>query len=456
MNKISLLIYLLFALLFITSCNDDGPDTPDQTGETETFYGEAFGKMPALDEVIMYQANPRVFAQSNSLKAITARLDNIRSLGTNVLWLMPVNEQGKEKAFGSPYCIRDYRTIEPEYGTLEDLRELVEEAHKREMAVIMDWVANHTSWDHDWLKDHKEWYTQDPNGNVGPPAGTNWNDVVDLNYNNRKMREEMIESMKYWIREANIDGFRCDAADWVPGDFWRDAVYQLKNLQPGREVLMLAEGTDPKNLQAGFDLDYGWNFCDVLEGVYNNGKSISELYTSHLNEYGRIPAGKQKLRFITNHDRASENSPVKMFKSQEGAVSAYVISTMLGGVPLIYGSQEVGYPSEINFFRYVNIDWSDNPDIYREYQKIMEVYQSTEAFKNGGLITFENPDVVCFTRSTGNEEVLVIVNVRNSNVSYTLPETFVGENRTDMMNDAPFTVTGTIELAPYQYYILKK
>lgn len=456
MKKILFFSWLLLIMSLFAACNDDDQPEPDTEQDPEEFYGEAFDKMPDLNDMVIYEANERVFAANNSFKAITARLDKIKSLGVNVLWLMPVNKQGEEQAIGSPYCIQDYLETEPEYGTLDDLRELVAEAHKKEIAVILDWVANHTSWDNDWLKINKDWYTQDANGNVVPPAGTNWTDVADLNYNNRDMRAEMISAMKYWIREANVDGFRCDAADWIPTDFWRDATYELKNLQAGRNVLMLAEGTDPKNLQAGFDLDYSWNFCDVLEGLYQGSKSIADLYETHRTEFTLIPQAKQKLRFTTNHDRASENSPVQLFKGQQGALSAYVISTTLGGVPLIYSSQETGYQTAVNFFSHVAVNWDSNPDIFQAYQKITEVYHASEALKTGVLETFADEKVVCFTRSIDNDNTLVIVNTRNSESSFSLPQTLASGTRKNLMNGTSVSMAGTMNLSPYQFYLLKK
>lgn len=447
---------LLFCLFSgaLFSCEDDERvrHKPDQKVE---FYSEPFDNMPLLNDIVMYQANERVFAASGSFNVITQRLDKIRSLGVNVLWLMPVNEQGKEKAFGSPYSVKDYTKTNPEYGSLDDLRTLVKEAHKRDMAVIIDWVANHTSWDHAWLKEHPGWYTLDSGGNPGPPAGTDWNDVVDLNYNNRDMWKEMIEAMKFWVREANIDGFRCDAADWVPVDFWREAIYQLRNMQTGRTILMLAEGTEPKNLQAGFDMDYGWNFCDVLEGVFNGTKTIASLYQSHFNEFEIIPAGKQKLRHNTNHDRAFEHSPVTKFQNAEGALASFVIATTLGGVPLIYSSQEVAYPNRINFFNYVAVNWESNPTVFAEYQKIMNIYNSFEGFRKGELKVYEHNDVVCFSYTLNSQEVFVVVNVRDKAVSFAAPKGLAGNQCYDMMNNSALQIAEFISLSPFQFLFLE-
>lgn len=456
--KIQTLQYLLLALLYLTTCacKDDNTIEITKPKPNTEFYDTPFDKMPALDDVVMYEANQRVFAQSGSLNAIIERLDEIRALGVNVLWLMPINQQGKEKAFGSPYCVRDFKKIESEYGTMDDLRNLVKEAHNREMAVIIDWVANHTAWDNPWLKNNPDWFTKHADGQVGPPAGTNWNDVVDLEYNNREMRKAMIEAMKFWVRETNIDGFRCDAADWVPADFWKDAIYELRNMQEGRTLLMLAEGTDPKNLQAGFDMDYAWNFGDELERVFAGTKTIAALYQAHNREYNLIPSGKQKLRHNTNHDRASEHSPVQKFFTNDGALASFVIATTLGGTPLIYSSQEVAYNRPINFFNYVPVDWNQNGEFLSAFKQLMSIYNSTPAFKSGELVTYPNADVVCFTRTINQQEVLVMVNVRAKNLSLTIPEALVNTKWTSLLANEEVSLSENMDLSPYQYLILEK
>jgi glycosidase len=227
-------------------------------------------------------------------------------------------------------------------------------------------------------------------------------------------------------------------------------------MQDGRKLILLAEGTNAQNLHAGFDLDYGWQFCDVLEELYNGSKSIDDLFNAHNNEFSQIPAGKQKLRFTTNHDRASENSPVTKYKTLRGSMSAFVISTALGGVPLIYSSQETGYPNAINFFKYVNVDWSSNQDIYKEYKNIMAIYTSSVALQKGALNVFVHSDVVCFTRKYENQELLILANVRNTHISYTLPGELADSNWKDLYDNTAFTVSSSVQLAPYQYYILEK
>jgi len=450
---------LLLCLFTLISCKKEKDNNGDNGEQVQyIFYGEPFAGVPDVVDVIMYEANQRVFASNNSLNAITERLDEIKSLSVNVLWLMPINEQGVEKGIGSPYCVKNYLTVEPEYGTLDDLRNLVKQSHEKGMAVIIDWVANHTSWDNEWIS-NKSWYTQNALGNIVSPPGTNWLDVADLNFSNMDMRKAMIEAMKYWIIEANIDGYRFDAADFVPVSFWRDAVSELRKLQEhqeGRKLLLLAEGARVSNFQADFDMDYSWNFYHYLKQLYKGESSITKLYESHQNEYAAIPAGKHKLRFTTNHDESAwDATPVTLFGGQRGAMSAFVLTITIGGSPLIYSTQEIGYSSTVPFFSSTKIDWNQNPTIYEEYKTLMGVYAASPALRRGNLQIFGiNPDVACFYRTEGDDAVLTIVNIRNSSKTFSVPELFVNTNWKNLMDNADVTLQTTLQLEPYQYLIL--
>ena len=202
----------------------------------------------------MYQVNPRNFAPENSFKAVDARLDAIKDLGANTVWFMPICEIGVEKSVNSPYCVKDYTGINPEFGTLDDFKTLVAHAHDKGMTVIIDWVANHTSWDNQWIKDHPDWYTHDEEGEIIHPDGTSWNDVADLNFDNPDLCQAMIDAMKFWVEQVGVDGFRCDAADYVPFEFWKDCVAQLR--ATGHNLLMLAEGSRKDHFDAEPRQDY--------------------------------------------------------------------------------------------------------------------------------------------------------------------------------------------------------
>jgi len=422
------------------------------TQETRT----AAFEMPAVEDIAMYQVNPRVFAPEKSLNAVAARIDSISELGVNVMWVMPIYPIGIEKGKNSPYCISDYKAIAPEFGTIDDFKHLAQVCHEHGMGIILDWVANHTAWDHPWVKDHPDWYTHDEEADtIIHPRPWDWYDVADLNYDNPDMRLAMIDAMKFWIVEVGIDGFRCDVADGVPADFWKEAIDQLRAAAGDRHIVMLAEGKRTDNFTVGgFDMNYGWDYKDVLVKVFK-GAPATDLIAADKAEYDSLPAGKVKLRFTTNHDHATEVEPCVEFGNDRGAMAAYVASIFPHGGALIYGSQEVGYPEPINFFKYVPVDWTAKKDIYEEYEELLELYNEHPALRKGTLTTYPDPDVLVFEKSGYDERFLVLVNVRNEPKTVKTPEAWVGCETEDEVTDADITLGSDITLNPYQYLILE-
>lgn len=447
-NILSLSLCILAGLV-LAGCKGD----KSGGGETPTV-----DEPTALQKIVMYEAYPGMFGTSNGLQGITAQLDNIDKLGVNVLWLMPIYPQGQLKGVGSPYSVRNYTAVNENYGTLGDLKMLVEGAHERGMRVILDWVGNHTSWDNPWITEHPDWYSKDANGEIISPPGFNWNDVADLNYNNLEMRAAMLEAMKFWIAEADIDGYRCDHADGSPADFWANVNTELRKLKPD-DLFMLAESGDASHLNSGFDMVYGWNFTDTLEDIFGGSKKASDLYASHTAEYAPpASADKQRLRHITNHDRNSNQSVIENYSSLEGAFSAWVIASTMGGCPLLYSSQEVGYPSKIPFFNNFQMDWSANPDYRAKYERFMAVRASSTALQASGKTMTHNVDdrVVCFVRSAGNEEILVVANTSPEAKKVALPMDFAMVDVTNLDTGENIETEKTISLEAYGYALLKK
>ena len=454
MKKISFVALLLFA------CSPDSePQNPVTPPDDEpTQFGVPFANVPLPKDIVMYEVNTRAFSAAGNFQGVIDRLDNIKSLGANTIWLMPIHPVGQLKSaggLGSPYSVRNYKEVNTEFGDLTKLRELVQKAHDKNIAVIIDWVANHTSWDNPWIQ-NTAWYTQDASGNIIIPAGTNWQDVADLNYDNTDMRKAMISAMKYWILEANVDGFRCDAVDFVPTNFWTDAITELKKI-PGRELILLAEGGKPENFTAGFQMNYAWDFLSNLKKVYNENKAASTVFTVHQSEYNNIPAGAKKLRYTTNHDESAwEATPVEFFKGQQGALSASVITIFTSAVPLLYSSQEVGQDDRLSFFTRDPIDWSANQSMYQQYEKLLGIYNSTNVFREGTLQSFNDDDIAVFKRANGSDEYLIMVNVRNTDQSYELDAVLKNTSWKNALTGEDVGLATTVNLAPYQFLILKK
>ncbi|MCD8173747.1 MAG: alpha-glucosidase C-terminal domain-containing protein [Alistipes sp.] len=447
-------IYFLTACLLSLGIWGCSSDNDDNGGGSNPPSVNAPGE---IDKVVIYEAYPGMFGTSNTLSAISARLDDIEALGMNVLWLMPIFEQGNTpESIGSPYSIKDFTAVNPAYGTLEDVKALVTAAHARGMKVIFDWIANHTSWDNAWITKHPDWYTKDENGEITTPPGQDWEDVADLDFDNTEMRAEMIACMKYWITAADIDGYRCDYADGVPSDFWTDAIAELKALK-GDDLFMLAESSDASLQNSGFDMLYGWDFLYRLQEVYKDSKSVSLLYASNTSELQTLTEGKQRMRHILNHDVNSLESVTDLYHSLDGAMSAYVIAATMGGCPMIYSSQEIGAEGIRSFYRNYNTDWSENPDYRREYEKIMAVRGESTALQASGNITYYyvNDAVACYKRYDGNESILVAVNTSGTEKTITVPAQFALTEVRDLMTGSTVATSTTLELDGFGYIIFK-
>ena len=441
MKKLLLLVSIVAAVI---SCK------PTQETKQVAF------ELPAVEDIAMYQVNPRVFAPDHSLNAVAARIDSIRDLGVNIMWVMPIYPIGIEKGKNSPYCISDYKSIAPEFGTIDDFKNLANVCHEHGMGIILDWVANHTAWDHPWVKEHPDWYTHDEKADtIIHPRPWDWYDVADLNYDNKDMRAAMIDAMKFWIVEVGIDGFRCDVADGVPADFWKDAIDQLRAAAGDRKIVMLAEGKNVDNFTVGgFDMNYGWDYKDELVKVWR-GAPAENLIKADKAEYDSLPAGKVKMRFTTNHDHSTEATPCKEFINDRGAMAAYVATIFPHGGALIYGSQEVGYPEPINFFKYVPVDWTAKPEIYKEYQMLIGLYNDHPALRKGKMTAYPDKDVLVFEKTDAAERFLVVVNLRNEQKTINIPENWVNRQANDIASGQDIHLDSTLSLPPFQYYIFE-
>ncbi|MDQ2720056.1 MAG: alpha-amylase family glycosyl hydrolase [Bacteroidota bacterium] len=458
-KKIQGKIFIILIAAFALSCNKriTFPAVYIQPITDTPFvqYGTPFTNVTPPQDAVIYQVNIRAFSQQGNLQGVTARLDSIKALGVNVIYLMPIYPVGIIKSVNSPYSVRDYLSVGSEFGTLTDLRALVDGAHSRNMSVILDWVANHTSWDNSWITAHKDWYAQDAAGNIISPSG--YTDVAQLNFNNIAMRREMIKDMKYWVYTANVDGFRCDFADNPPVDFWMQDIDSLRNITT-HKLLMLAEGSHSANYTAGFDYNFGFNFYGNLKSIYSAGKSVQSIDTLNQTDYIGATNDQQIVRYITNHDvNSSDGTPLQLFGGKNGSMAAFVVVACMKGVPMIYDGQEVGMATPITFpFSTVKIDWTLNPDLTAEYKKVIAFRNSSTAIRRGQLTSYTSTDVCAFTKIQTGDTALVISNLRNSTINYSLPAALANTAWQDAMNGGTVTLTTQLTLSPYSYFILKK
>jgi glycosidase len=365
---------------------------------------------------VIYEIFPRNFSAEGNFNGITARLDELKNLGVTILWLMPIHIMGTEKkkgTIGSPYAVRDYYSINPDYGTKEDLKRLVSETHRRGMKIIIDIVANHTSWDNVMMKS-PEFYRRDQSGKIISPY--DWTDVAALDYSNSKLREYMTEMLKYWIREFDLDGFRCDVAGEVPTAFWENARAELDKLKP--DIVMLAEAAKPDLLVKAFDLDYAWPFHSALTDVLMGNRPASTLREVLEAERARFPRGALRMHFSDNHD---ERRAIARF-GERGALAASAMVLTMSGVPMLYNGMEVGDTTESGapaLFEKLPIFWLNaerRPEFPRFYRQMMALRRAHAALGQGEMEWLRNSDdsrVVTYLRRAAGEEVLIVINLSN-------------------------------------------
>ena len=366
---------------------------------------------------VVYEIYTRAFSQQGDFNGITARLDNLKELGVTILWLMPIHPIGQEKkkgTIGSPYAVRDYYGINPDYGTKADLQRLIAEAHRRGMKVIIDIVANHTSWDSVLMK-HPEFYKRDASGKITYPY--DWFDIAALNYTSKELRVYMIDMLKHWIREFDLDGFRCDVAGEVPTDFWERARLELERIKP--DIFMLAEAHKAELLLKAFDADYSWPLHSAMTEVMHGHKGASEIRTVWEAETRQWPRNSLHLRFSDNHD---ERRAIARF-GERAALAASALVFTLDGIPLLYNGMEVGDTTESGapaLFEKLPIFWpiaERRPEFPRFYKQIATLRRESSAARRGSLEWVRNSDesrVVTYLRRTNNEELLVAINLSST------------------------------------------
>lgn len=407
--------------------------------------------LPTNDYVV-YQANEKIFAKSQSFAAVDARLDEIEALGVNVLWLMPIHPIGQKNSVNSPYCVKDFKGINPNFGTLADLKTLVNHAHAKNMRVILDWVANHSALDHPWVTAHPDWY--------GTPTGDekNWNDVKPFNFDNDSMRLAMIDAMTYWLREADIDGFRCDFAQGCPDDFWKMAIDSVRSIK--EDAIMLAETSRTQLYKSGFNWLYSWSYLSGIQNLYKGSRTLDNLYSTSDGELNTTPADRARLRYITNHDACSEQANRDLFTNADGMLSAACLTYFLAGVPLIYSSQEIGYLNKINFCvpssNSVIMNWNSNPTALARTKQLMAAYHASLDLRGGKQQRFTtNANVACFSYLSENGTLLVVANTKNSSQQLTIPSEYAGHGAINLLDSTSLTLPATRTLNPYEYLVLK-
>jgi 1,4-alpha-glucan branching enzyme len=411
----------IITLIILASCKTETKEVQSNENNMDSI---APISDESLENAIIYEANIRQYSPEGTFAKFTKDIPKLKELGVKIIWVMPIYPISTTKSkgsLGSYYAISDYIKVNPEFGNLEDVKNLVDTAHKNGMYVILDWVANHTGWDHVWLKNHPEYYTKNEKGEITHTVGTDWTDVADLNYDNLEMRAEMLEDMKYWLKEVHVDGFRCDVAGMVPVDFWENSVAELKKIKP---VFMLAEGWNPNLLENAFDMGYSWDTHHRMNAIAQ-GKETVKNWDARM---AQIDTLYQKddilMNFVTNHDENSWNGTVKERMGDASEVML-ALSYCAPGMPLIYSGQEYDMNKRLLFFEKDTISKTKGK-VWPLLVKLGELKNTNKALSGGKnaasytkIPSSDHKNILIFSREKEGDKITFMANLSNKEVTFT-------------------------------------
>jgi cyclomaltodextrinase / maltogenic alpha-amylase / neopullulanase len=409
---------------------------------------------------VVYEVNVRQYSEAGTFAAVEADLPRLRELGIGVLWFMPIHPIGavnRKGTLGSYYSVADYRGVNPEFGTHEDFARLVNAAHAAGFKVIMDWVANHTAWDHHWTREHPEFYAKNADGVFVPPYGFDWTDVIQLDYTNSALWDAMIADMEFWVREAGVDGFRCDYSKGVPTAFWDEASARLRAIRP--DLFMLAESEIPQHHLTAFHASYTFSMMHVFNDVAAGKAPVSKIYDELTRNRVRFPAGSAFFRYTTNHDENSWQGTV--FERLGGGVEAFAVLTfVLDGIPLIYNGQEAGLDKRLLFFERDPIAWRPHP-IAEFYRTLCALKNTHAALRTGAtmrrLATTAHESIYAVLRTSDAGKVVAICNLTNKEAEFAAVDLAVKGIWTDVFTGEKVEIAIPFEgkLPAWGYRVLK-
>ena len=434
-----------------------------------------------LETAVIYEANIRQYSKEGTFKAFTKDIPTLKELGVKVIWLMPINpiseikrkatdgsftseiedEEERKKYLGSYYSVSDYKAINPEFGNKDDFKALIATAHNNGIYVIVDWVPNHTGWDHPWITDHPEWYTQNEEGEIidpiNPDTGKSWGwtDTADLNYDNLDMQQEMIKDLKYWVENFDIDGYRMDVAHKVPPVFFNEAITELKKIKP---IFMLAEAEQHELFRNGFDMQYAWEGHHILNSIAKGEATVSNFDTYMEKQNEVLEASDFNMNFVTNHDENSWSGTIKERMGEASEIITTLVYAM-PGMPLIYSGQEYDLNHRLKFFEKDSIPKTKGTT-WDLLKKLGDLKNNHPAFHGGKVaasyerLSTENENVLAFKRSKDESEVYFIGNLSNQNQTFLL--NIEGDYENLLLNKNIVFKQDQLKLAPWNYYLVSK
>ena len=466
MNLRSTLLLLVITVFF--SCQEKKKEAVHKKSkEIASFSSEM------MERAIIYEANIRQYSKEGTFDAFTKDIPELKKLGVKVIWLMPIfpisetkrkatggefaslikDEKEREKMLGSYYAVSDFTKINPEFGTMKDFQKLVKTAHDNDIYVILDWVPNHTGWDHTWLKTSPDYYTQNEKGEVVHPKGTDWTDVADLNYDNKEMRKEMIADMKFWLSKEGVDGFRCDVAGSVPFNFWQEVIPQLRK---EKDIFMLAEAWEPELMNDGlFDMAYGWDRHHTMNHIAKGDEVVKKWNEVMDKNQKRYAKDDVLMTFVTNHDENSWNGTIeeRMGKASEALT---VLSYVAPGMPLIYSGQEYNLSHRLKFFEKDSIP-KEKGSMWMLLEKLGKLKQTHPGLHGGrnaasyaSLKT--DGDILAIERKKDGKSLIYISNLSNKTATIKLERE---GGYKDYFSNVELKLNGEeISLKPGEYKVL--
>ena len=459
------------------ACKDD----KKQVVQDENVIEDTLDSIPTItkdfiDTAVIYEANIRQYSASGHFDEFTKDIPQLKQLGVKVIWLMPIfpisetkrkatggpdskfatdfPEEEQAKYLGSYYAVADFTKINPEFGTIEDFRELVKTAHDNGIFVILDWVPNHTGWDHVWIKEHPDYYTKDENGNITHPAGTDWTDTADLNYDNEGLRKQMIEDMQYWVKEEGVDGFRCDVAGSVPLDFWEDVIPKLRNI---KDVFMLAEAHEAELFKGNlFDMGYAWDGHHMMNNIAQGKNKASDWYTYLDERDAKYESDDIMMNFLTNHDENSWNGTIGS-RLGDAAPAMLALEYMTTGMPLVYSGMEYDMNYSLKFFEKDSIPKTKGK-MWPLLEKLGELKNSNAALSESRIgaeverINTGNNNVIMFSRKHNGSAITYLANLSKSTQTFNVSN--IDNLKDYMTNEIISVVDGKLSLKPWEYKLL--
>ena len=409
----------------------------------------------------IYEVNVRQYSEEGTFKSFEKYLPRLKELGADILWFMPINPIGvknRKGTLGSYYSVQNYKEVNPEFGSLDEFKSMVTLIHKMGMYVIIDWVANHTAWDNPWIEEHPDFYTTDSLGNIISP-NPDWTDVADLNYDNKALWSEMIDALKFWVKECDIDGYRCDVAGMVPVEFWIEARTELEKI---KNVFMLAEWDTPE-IHLAFDMSYDWGLHKTLNGIASEEKTVVDLINHLEKDKQQYPENAFRMQFTTNHDENSWNGTV-FERLNDGAEAFAVLTCLVPDMPLVYTGQEAGNTKRLSFFEKDPVEWKDHK-FFNIYSKLFQLKKINKAIYNGDrggeiiFITSSNKEnIFAFSRNSGGNKILAVFNLSKNSIEFDLTgETLQGSYKNIFTGKLEsFASKESFKLKPWEYKVYGK